>query len=94
MDKELIIWILTAVLGGVDIGTMISVAIVILKGIKKRLEDSTGIKRDVIQLNKNLSKVIEQNEQLKEENRSLMLEMKGIKSYGDKGIRVHREAKK
>ena len=94
MDKELIIWILTAVLGGVDIGTMISVAIVILKGIKKRLEDSTGIKRDVVQLNKNLSKVIEQNEQLKEENRSLMLEMKGIKSYGDKGIRVHREAKK
>lgn len=94
MDKELIIWILTAVLGGIDIGTMISVAIAILKGVKKRVEDSTGIKKDVAQLNKNLSKIIEQNEQLKEENRSLMLEMKGIKSYGDKGIRVHREAKK
>ena len=94
MDKELIIWILTAVMGGIDVGSLIAVAIAILKGVSKRVEDSTGLKGELRALNKNLAKAIEQNEQLKEENRSLMLEMKGIKSYGDKGIRVHREAKK
>ena len=93
MDKELIIWILTAVLGGIDVGSLIVVAIAILKGVSKRVQDSTGLKGEVVKLNKNLAKVIEQNEHLKEENHNLMLEMKGLKAYGGKGIGVHREIK-
>ncbi len=94
MDKELIIWILTAVMGGIDVGSLVVVAIAILKGVSKRVQDSTGLKGDVAKLNKNLAKMIEQNEQLKEENRNLMLEMKGLKDYASKGIRVHGEIKK
>lgn len=92
MDKELIIWILTAVLGGIDVGSLIAVAIAILKGVSKRVEDSTGIKKEVAKLNSKLAKVIEQNEQLKEENHNLMLEMKGIKQNGRIG--TNREIKK
>lgn len=94
MDKELIIWILTAVMSGIDVGSLVAVAIVILKGVSKRVQDSTGLKGEVAKLNKNLAKAIEQNEQLKEENYNLMLEMKGLKSYAGKRIGVHSEIKK
>lgn len=94
MDKELIIWILTAVMGTIDVGSLIAVAIAILKGVSKRVEDSTGLKGELKALNKNLAKAIEQNEKLKEENHNLMLEMKGLKGYAGKGIGIHREIKK
>lgn len=94
MDKELIMWILTAVLGGIDVGSLIAVAIVILKGVSKRVEDSTGLKGEVAKLNSNLSTVIEQNKRLKEENYNLMLEMKGLKVHASKGIGIHSEIKK
>lgn len=86
MSQELIIWILSAVLGGVDLGGFVAVAVIILKGVAKRVEDSTGIKGEVSKLNKNLAKMIEQNEKLKEENHNLMLEMKGIKVNAGKRI--------
>lgn len=86
MSQELIIWILSAVLGGVDLGGFVAVGIIILKGVTKRVEDSTGIKGEVSKLNKNLSRMIEENEKLREENRALILEMKGIKVNAGKRI--------
>lgn len=94
MDKELIIWILTAVLSTVDVGSFIVIAKIILRGVAKRVQDSTGLKGEVAKLNKNLAKMMEQNERLKEENYNLLLEMKGHKDYAGKGIGVHREIKK
>lgn len=86
MSQELIIWILSAVLGGIDLGGFVAVGIIILKGVTKRVEDSTGIKGEVSKLNKNLSRMIEENEKLREENRALILEMKGIKVNAGKRI--------
>ena len=86
MSQELIIWILSVVLGGIDLGGFVAVGIIILKGVTKRVEDSTGIKGEVSKLNKNLSRMIEENEKLREENRALILEMKGIKVNAGKRI--------
>ena len=94
MDKELIIWILTAVMGTVDVGSFKKKKKIILNGVAKRVQDSTGLKGELKALNKNLAKAIEQNEKLKEENHNLMLEMKGLKAYAGKGIGIHREIKK
>lgn len=94
MSQETIMWILTAVLGGVDISTLVAVAIIVLKGVSKRVEDSTGIKGEVTKLNKKLSQVIEYDQELKCKYDALMLEMKGIKANGYQSIGTNREAKK
>lgn len=86
MSQELIIWILSAVLGGIDLGGFIAIAVIILKGVTKRVEDSTGIKGEVAKLNKNLRRMAEENEKLRETNEALILEMKGIKVNAGKRI--------
>lgn len=89
MSQEVIIWIISLVLGGVDIATLVSVAVVVLKGVAKRVEDSTGLKGELGKLNKKLSEVLEQDQELKCKYDALMLELKGIKDNACKRIGTH-----
>ena len=87
MSNEMIIWICSIALGGVDIASLIAVAVFILKGVAKRVEDSTGLKGELGKLNKRLSEALEQNEELKSRLDTYALEVKGLKQNVSKNVR-------
>lgn len=91
MSQELIIWILSASLGFLDIGAFVVIGIHIIKGVSKRVSESTNLKSEVAKLNKNLAKSVELNQKLLEQNEAMKLELRGFKN-GNVGI--HREIKK
>ena len=94
MDKELIILIISGALSILQTGSWVGIAAFLAKFIKKRVADSTGLKGDLRQLNKQLSESLLENKELKSRLDALSLEMKGIKENAYKSIGKNREAKK
>ena len=89
MDKELIIVIITTALGVLETGSWVGIAAFIrsfIKGkigeLKEKVEESAEIKSQLSILNRQLAEALHQNELLKEQYDTLMLEMKGIKENG------------
>lgn len=91
MDLQTIILIISGAIAVLETGSWVGIAAFLAKFIKKRIEDSTGLKGDLRQLNKQLSESLLENKELKCRLDALTLEMKGIKQNGC--IRKNREAK-
>ena len=94
MDNEMIVWIVVSIISAVETGSWVGIAIFLIKSISKKVEDSTGLKGDLAKLNKKLSEVLEENQELKCRYDAFMLEMKGFRTNACESIRKNREAKK
>jgi len=60
----------------------VSAAIITIFKVKSKLEESTGLKREMVSQNKKLNEVVANDEELKKELVALKLEIRGIKEHG------------
>lgn len=93
MDQQTIILIISGAVSLIQTGSWVGIAVFLVKLISKKVEDSTGLKGELGKLNKKVSEMLEENQELKCKYDAFMLEMKGIKQNAYKRIGENREAK-
>ena len=94
MDQQTIILIIQGVITIFQTGSFVGIAAYLVKLISKKVEDSSGLKGELGKLNKKLSEVIQDNEDIKCRYDAFMLEMKGLKENADQIIRENGKATK